>query len=86
MRILYKMGVGWSDSITDREDMSHLTSEVQNSNASVIVQELQPWKRRSFSPHELSYERAVESLSTNNPLIEIRRSGGHQDRWTVRYQ
>lgn len=42
--------------------------------------ELQYWQKKNFGRKELSFSRAVNSLGTNKPLIEVRKVGG---RWLV---
>ncbi|KAJ7197890.1 hypothetical protein C8J57DRAFT_1487629 [Mycena rebaudengoi] len=46
------------------------------------ISELEPWKKKRFRDYELSWSRAVESLSTDKPLIEVKanKSGS---RWTA---
>lgn len=44
--------------------------------------ELRYWQKKKFKDNQLSFTRAVASLSTDQPLIDVRKIGG---RWIVRY-
>ncbi|KAJ7106081.1 hypothetical protein C8R43DRAFT_963517 [Mycena crocata] len=49
---------------------------------SVTLEELAPWKRTRFRDYELLWVKAVESLETDHPLIELK-SNKKGSRWTV---
>ncbi|KAJ7750550.1 hypothetical protein B0H16DRAFT_1460656 [Mycena metata] len=48
----------------------------------LVLSALAPWKTKRFRDYELSWPKAVESLSGDNPTIDIRPNKG-STRWTV---
>ncbi|KAJ7495919.1 hypothetical protein B0H11DRAFT_2226914 [Mycena galericulata] len=55
---------------------------MSDADATQVLFELAPWKRKRFRDYELSWIKAAESLTTSNPLVEARpnKSGS---RWTI---
>ncbi|KAJ6510107.1 hypothetical protein C8R47DRAFT_1208151 [Mycena vitilis] len=55
---------------------------MSDDNSSQVLDALAPWKRKRFREYELSWVKAAESLTSDNPLVEIK-SNKLGSRWTV---
>ena len=67
----------------DMLTMTSTTSDMQLlATVAAVRQTVADWKFRSFRADDIPYSSAVYSLTTDSPLVELKRTGGTE--WTVR--